>query len=81
ITTNEQSDRSSELFSDNNNPLSEYLENRNVDFFLNNPGADTYKDYKTWCHSNFVRNPVEKNDFITLLENYYGIKRKRSVKY
>ncbi|MGK5643447.1 hypothetical protein ACSNOK_35180, partial [Streptomyces sp. URMC 126] len=33
ITPNERSDRSSELFSDNNNPLSEYLENRSVDFF------------------------------------------------
>ncbi|XAP99787.1 phage/plasmid primase, P4 family [Staphylococcus aureus] len=48
ITPNERSDKSAELFSDNNNPLSEYLENRNIDFFLNNPGAETYKDYKVW---------------------------------
>ncbi|MCG1060194.1 DUF5906 domain-containing protein [Staphylococcus epidermidis] len=81
ITPNERSDRSSELFSDNNNPLSEYLENRSVDFFLERPGAETYKDYKVWCHNNFIRKPVEKNDFITLLENNYGIKWKRSVKY
>ncbi|UFA53927.1 phage/plasmid primase, P4 family [Staphylococcus aureus] len=81
ITPNERSDRSSELFSDNNNPLSEYLENRNIDFFLNNPGAETYKDYKVWCHSNFIRKPVNKDDFITLLENYYDIEWKRSVKY
>lgn len=81
ITPNDRSDKSSELFSDNNNPLSEYLENRNVDFFLNNPGAETYKDYKVWCNSNFIRNPIDKDDFITLLENYYDIKWKRSVKY
>ncbi|HDG6142969.1 TPA: DNA primase [Staphylococcus aureus] len=81
ITPNERSDRSSELFSDNNNPLSEYLENRNIDFFLNNPGADTYKDYKTWCHSNYVRNPVEKNDFITLLENHFNIQWKHSIRF
>ncbi|HDH6548649.1 phage/plasmid primase, P4 family [Staphylococcus aureus] len=81
ITPNERSDKSAELFSDNNNPLSEYLENRNIDFFLNNPGAETYKDYKVWCHSNFIRKPVNKDDFITLLENYYDIEWKRSVKY
>ena len=81
ITPNERSDKSSELFSDNNNPLSEYLENRNVDFFLNNPGAETYKDYKVWCHSNFIRKPVEKSDFITLLENHYDIEWKHSVKF
>ncbi|EHJ08883.1 phage/plasmid primase, P4 family [Staphylococcus simiae] len=81
ITPNERSDRSSELFSDNNNPLSEYLENRNIDFFLNNPGAETYKDYKTWCHSNYVRNPVEKNDFITLLENQFSIQWKHSIRF
>ncbi|WP_416471446.1 phage/plasmid primase, P4 family [Staphylococcus aureus] len=81
ITPNERSDKSAELFSDNNNPLSEYLENRNIDFFLNNPGAETYKDYKVWCHSNFIRKPVNKDDFITLLENYYAIEWKRSVKY
>lgn len=81
ITPNDRSDKSSELFSDNNNPLSEYLENRNVDFFLNNPGAETYKDYKVWCNSNFIRNPIDKDDFITLLENYYDIEWKRSVKY
>lgn len=81
ITPNERSDRSSELFADNNNPLSEYLENRSIDFFLNNPGAETYKDYKVWCHSNFIRKPVEKSDFITLLENYFDIEWKRSVKY
>ncbi|RZH96178.1 DNA primase, partial [Staphylococcus aureus] len=77
ITPNERSDKSAELFSDNNNPLSEYLENRNIDFFLNNPGAETYKDYKVWCHSNFIRKPVNKDDFITLLENYYDIEWKR----
>ncbi|NDP25440.1 phage/plasmid primase, P4 family [Staphylococcus aureus] len=81
IRPNERSDKSAELFSDNNNPLSEYLENRNIDFFLNNPGAETYKDYKVWCHSNFIRKPVNKDDFITLLENYYDIEWKRSVKY
>ncbi|MFD8018717.1 phage/plasmid primase, P4 family [Staphylococcus warneri] len=81
ITPNERSDRSSELFADNNNPLSEYLENRSIDFFLNNPGAETYKDYKVWCHSNFIRKPIDKDDFITLLENYYDIEWKRSVKY
>lgn len=81
ITPNDRSDKSSEFFSDNNNPLSEYLENRNVDFFLNNPGAETYKDYKVWCNSNFIRNPIDKDDFITLLENYYDIEWKRSVKY
>lgn len=81
ITPNERSDKSAELFSDNNNPLSEYLENRIIDFFLNNPGAETYKDYKVWCHSNFIRKPVNKDDFITLLENYYDIEWKRSVKY
>ncbi|MGZ1595956.1 phage/plasmid primase, P4 family [Staphylococcus argenteus] len=81
ITPNERSNKSAELFSDNNNPLSEYLENRNIDFFLNNPGAETYKDYKVWCHSNFIRKPVNKDDFITLLENYYDIEWKRSVKY
>ncbi|WP_339210384.1 phage/plasmid primase, P4 family [Staphylococcus sp. FSL W8-0305] len=81
ITPNERSDKSAELFSDNNNSLSEYLENRNIDFFLNNPGAETYKDYKVWCHSNFIRKPVNKDDFITLLENYYDIEWKRSVKY
>ncbi|WP_416470796.1 phage/plasmid primase, P4 family [Staphylococcus aureus] len=81
ITPNERSDKSAELFSDNNNPLSEYLENRNIDFFLNNPGAETYKYYKVWCHSNFIRKPVNKDDFITLLENYYAIEWKRSVKY
>lgn len=81
ITPNERSDKSAELFSDNNNPLSEYLENRNIDFFLNNPGAETYKDYKVWCHSNFIRKPINKDDFVTLLENYYDIEWKRSVKY
>lgn len=81
ITPNDRSDKSSELFSDNNNPLSEYLENRNVDFFLNNPGAETYKDYKVWCNSNFIRKPVEKSDFITLLENHYDIEWKHSVKF
>lgn len=81
ITPNERSDRSSELFADNNNPLSEYLENRSIDFFLNNPGAETYKDYKVWCHSNFIRKPVEKSDFITLLENHYDIEWKHSVKF
>ena len=41
ITPNDRSDKSSELFSDNNNPLSEYLENRKVDFFINNPATET----------------------------------------
>ncbi|KAB2278199.1 DNA primase [Staphylococcus epidermidis] len=81
ITPNERSDKSAELFSDNNNPLSEYLENRNIDFFLNNPGAETYKDYKVWCNSNFIRKPVDKNDFITLLENRFGINWKHSIRF
>lgn len=81
ITPNERSDRSIELFTENNNPLSEYLENRDIDFFLNTPGTQTYTDYKVWCNQNFIRNPIDKSDFITVIENHYYIVWKHSTRF
>lgn len=81
ITHNERSDRSMEMFTDNNNPLSEYLEDRNEDYFLNNPEASSYKDYKIWCNNNFVRNPIDKSEFRTIIENQFNINWKKSVKF
>ncbi|MGN5882463.1 phage/plasmid primase, P4 family [Staphylococcus simulans] len=81
LTYNERSDRSMEIFTDNNNPLSEYLENKDVDYFLNTPGMYTYTDYKAWCNSNFVRNPIDKNDFITIIENQFGLTWKHSTRF
>lgn len=81
ITPNERSDRSIEMFTENNNPLSEYLENRDIDFFLNTPGTQTYTDYKVWCNQNFIRNPIDKSDFITVIENHYYIVWKHSTRF
>ncbi|WP_380572707.1 phage/plasmid primase, P4 family [Staphylococcus hyicus] len=81
ITPNERSDRSIEMFTENNNPLSEYLEYRDANFFLNHTGVETYTNYKTWCNQNFIRNPIDKSDFITVIENHFNLEWKHSVKY
>lgn len=81
ITHNERSDRSIEMFTDNNNPLSEYLENRNIDYFLNTPWIDIYANYKAWCNSNFVRNPIDKADFKSIIENQFDLVWKSSIRY
>ncbi|MCD8894284.1 hypothetical protein I7830_08840 [Mammaliicoccus sciuri] len=81
ITENDRSDRSLELFKDNNNPLSEYLENKDINYFLTTPGSFIYTDYKAWCKSNYVWNPVDKSDFKILIENQFGIEWKKSVRY
>ena len=81
ITHNERSDRSMKMFTDNNNPLSEYLENRSIDYFLNNPGMHTYTDYKVWCNNNFVRNPIDRSDFITIIENHFDLIWKHSTRF
>lgn len=81
ITHNERSDRSIEMFTDNNNPLSEYLENRSIDYFLNTPESIAYKDYKVWCNSNFIRDPIDKTDFRTIIENHFNVVWKKSVKF
>lgn len=81
ITHNERSDRSIEMFTDNNNPLSEYLENRSVDYFLNTPWIDIYANYKAWCNSNFVRNPIDKADFKSIIENQFDLVWKSSIRY
>ena len=81
ITKNDRSDKTMEMFKDNNNPLSEYLEYRDLDYFLNTPDTYTYTDYKAWCSSNYVRNPIDKSDFRTLIENYFGVVWKKSVRY
>lgn len=81
ITHNERSDKSIEMFTDNNNPLSEYLENRSIDYFLNTPESIAYKDYKVWCNSNFIRDPIDKPDFRTIIENHFNVIWKKSVKF
>ncbi|WP_210136422.1 phage/plasmid primase, P4 family [Staphylococcus sp. GDK8D68P] len=81
ITHNERSDRSIEMFTDNNNPLSEYLENRSIDYFLNTPWIDIYANYKAWCNSNFVRNPIDKADFKSIIENQFDLVWKSSIRY
>lgn len=81
ITHNERSDRSIEMFTDNNNPLSEYLENRSIDYFLNTPWIDIYANYKAWCNSNFVRNPIDKTDFKSIIENQFDLIWKSSIRY
>ncbi|WP_204182270.1 phage/plasmid primase, P4 family [Staphylococcus sp. GDY8P78P] len=81
ITHNERSDKSIEMFTDNNNPLSEYLENRSIDYFLNTPESIAYKDYKVWCNSNFIRDPIDKSDFRTIIENHFNVVWKKSVKF
>lgn len=81
ITPNERSDRSKEIFTDNNNPLSEYLENRNIDYFLNTPWIEIYANYKAWCNSNFVRNPIDKADFKSIIENQFDLVWKSSIRY
>lgn len=81
ITPNERSDRSIEMFTENNNPLSEYLEYRDTNFFLNHTGVETYTNYKAWCNQNFIRNPIDKSDFITVIENHFNLEWKHSVKY
>ncbi|NHC83141.1 DNA primase [Staphylococcus aureus] len=81
ITPNERSDRSIEMFTENNNPLSEYLEYRDANFFLNHTGVETYTNYKAWCNQNFIRNPIDKSDFITVIENHFNLEWKHSVKY
>lgn len=81
ITHNDRSDRSIEMFTDNNNPLSEYLENRNIDYFLNTPWIDIYANYKAWCNSNFVRNPIDKADFKSIIENQFDLVWKSSIRY
>lgn len=81
ITHNERSDKSIEMFTDNNNPLSEYLENRSIDYFLNTPWIDIYANYKAWCNSNFVRNPIDKADFKSIIENQFDLVWKSSIRY
>ena len=81
ITPNDRSDRSIEMFTENNNPLSEYLEYRDIDYFLNTPGTIVYKDYKIWCSNNFVRNPIDKSDFITIIESHYDVVWKHSLRF
>lgn len=81
ITPNDRSDRSIEMFTENNNPLSEYLEYRDIDYFLNTPGTIVYKDYKIWCSNNFVRNPIDKSDFITIIESHYDVVWKHSIRF
>lgn len=81
ITHNDRSDRSIEMFTDNNNPLSEYLENRSIDYFLNTPWIDIYANYKAWCNSNFVRNPIDKSDFKSIIENQFDLVWKSSIRY
>lgn len=81
ITPNERSDRSIEMFTENNNPLREYLEYRDANFFLNHTGVETYTNYKAWCNQNFIRNPIDKSDFITVIENHFNLEWKHSVKY
>ncbi|MDU9350033.1 MULTISPECIES: phage/plasmid primase, P4 family [Staphylococcus] len=81
ITHNDRSDRSIEMFTDNNNPLSEYLENRSIDYFLNTPWIDIYANYKAWCNSNFVRNPIDKADFKSIIENQFDLVWKSSIRY
>ncbi|WP_085055670.1 phage/plasmid primase, P4 family [Staphylococcus haemolyticus] len=81
ITPNERSDRSIEMFTENNNPLSEYLELKDIDYFLNTPGTIVYKDYKIWCNNNFVRNPIDKSDFITIIESQYNVVWKHSIRF
>lgn len=81
ITPNDRSDRSNEMFTENNNPLSEYLEYRDIDYFLNTPGTIVYKDYKIWCSNNFVRNPIDKSDFITIIESHYDVVWKHSIRF
>ena len=81
ITPNDRSDRSIEMFTEHNNPLSEYLEYRDIDYFLNTPGTIVYKDYKIWCSNNFVRNPIDKSDFITIIESHYDVVWKHSIRF
>lgn len=81
ITPNERSDRSMEMFTENNNPLSEYLEYRNIDYFLSTPEATAYLDYKSFCNNNYIRNPIDKADFRTLIENHFNVVWKKSVKF
>lgn len=81
ITPNDRSDRSIEMFTENNNPLSEYLEYRDIDYLLNTPGTIVYKDYKIWCSNNFVRNPIDKSDFITIIESHYDVVWKHSIRF
>ena len=81
ITPNERSDRSIEMFTENSNPLSEYLELKDIDYFLNTPGTIVYKDYKIWCSNNFVRNPIDKSDFITIIESQYNVVWKHSIRF
>lgn len=81
ITPNDRSDRSIEMFTENKNPLSEYLEYRDIDYFLNTPGTIVYKDYKIWCSNNFVRNPIDKSDFITIIESHYDVVWKHSIRF
>ena len=81
ITINERSDRSMEMFAENNNPLSEYLEYKDMDYFLKTPGTNVYKDYKAWCNNNFIRNPIDKSDFITIIESHYNVVWKHSIRF
>ncbi|MCE4976601.1 DNA primase, partial [Staphylococcus hominis] len=81
ITPNERSDRSMDMFTENNNPLSEYLEYRNIDYFLSTPEATAYLDYKSFCNNNYIRNPIDKADFRTLIENHFNVVWKKSVKF
>jgi putative DNA primase/helicase len=81
ITYNERSDRSMEMFTENNNPLSDYFEYRDLEYILNTPDSTIYKDYKAWCNSNYVRSPIDKSDFRTLIENHFGVVWKKSVRY
>lgn len=81
ITANERSDRSIEMFTENNNPLSEYLEYRDINYFLSTPEATAYTDYKSFCNNNYIRNPIDKSDFRTLIENQFNIVWKKSVKF
>lgn len=81
LTENDHSDRSLEMFKENNNPLSEYLENKDLNYFLTTPWTYIYTDYKAWCKSNYVWNPIDKSDFKVLIQNQFGIEWKASVKY
>lgn len=81
ITPNERSDNSIEIFEDNNNPLSEYLEFRDLDYFLTTPWTTIYTDYRAFCNNNYIRNPIDKSDFKTIIENNFNIVWKGSVKF
>lgn len=81
LTSNPRSIEALSIFNDSNNPLSDYLLDRDKEYFISTPGNLVYQDYQHWADKNGIKYPVSKEHFKTTICSYYGITWKTQVRY